>query len=41
MSKKVEENETLEELIIQLNGLLNEIKIEQKNLKKQLILIIR
>lgn len=34
MSKKVEENETLEELIIQLNGLLNEIKIEQKNLKK-------
>ena len=34
MSKKVEENETLEELIIRLNGLLNEIKIEQKNLKK-------
>ena len=34
MSKKVEENETLEELIIQLNEILNEIKIEQKKLKK-------
>ena len=36
MSKNVSKPETLEALITQINELLNEIKIEQKNMKKEM-----
>lgn len=37
MSKNDSEKETLEALITQINGLLTEIKHEQKNMQKQMI----
>ena len=37
MSKNDSEKETLEALITQINGLLNEIKHEQKNMQKQML----